>query len=76
MHDENEREALYAIMYAAASRGKGKKGELPKVEDLYPRPGTEERKQQEMRDMVEEKKRTDEWLKRLDLSVLTQQSGK
>lgn len=76
MHDENEREALYAIMYAAASRGKGKKGELPKVEDLYQRPGAEERKQQEMRDMIEEKKRTDEWLKRLDLSVLTQQNGK
>lgn len=71
IHDENEREAMYAIMYAAASRGKKGKGELPSVEDLYSRPGAEARKAERAKAMIEEQERTKEFLAKYDLTKLT-----
>lgn len=66
-HDENERAAMIAIMNAAASRGKGKKGKLPDVKDLYKRPSEQEQKQTEQ-DLREHYEHTKEWLAQFDLS--------
>lgn len=68
-HDENERAAMIAIMHAAASRGKGKKGTLPKVSDLYKRPSENEPKQTE-EDIREQYEHTKEWLAQFDLSSI------
>ena len=70
-HDINEREAVYAIMYAAASRGKGKKGKLPTPEELYRRPNPEEVNQTKTELMLEKQKEAEEWLRQFDLSKLS-----
>lgn len=71
-HDSHEREAMYAIINAAASRGKGKKGILPSVEDLYKRPGAEEeaKKERTEEDIKAEQEHAQEWLAQFDLSAL------
>lgn len=68
-HDENEREAMFAIINAAASRGKGKKGKLPDVVDLYKRPSedSEEFKAKTEEDIREEMEHAEEWLAQFDL---------
>lgn len=73
-HDENERLAMSAIMNAAASRGKGKKGKIPKLEELYKRPTEEEAKesqkstQETVEDIREKQEHTREWLSQFDLT--------
>lgn len=69
-HDENERLAMLAIMSAAASRGKGKQGKIPKLEELYKRPTDEEvaKKTDTVEDLREKQKHTSEWLSQFDLS--------
>ncbi|SET69257.1 hypothetical protein SAMN05216389_12113 [Oceanobacillus limi] len=69
-HDENEREAMYAIMYAAASRGKGKQGKLPKLDDLYKRPSAEDIAGKTVEEIREQQEHTKEWLAQFDLSKL------
>lgn len=70
-HDENERSAMVAIMNAAASRGKGKKGKLPDLADLYKRPSEEEMKKapETVEDIREQQAHTEEWLSQFDLSM-------
>lgn len=71
MHDTNEQETMYAIIHAAASRGKGKKGKIPEVSDLYKRPSEQDReltaedKEEDMRDKYEH---TMDWLSQFDFS--------
>ena len=69
-----EQEAFYAIMYAAASRGKGKQGKLPSVSDLYNRNGaaTEEK----VEDALDMQRQAYEWLENFDLSKLTGKEDK
>lgn len=69
-HDENEQKAMTAIMNAAASRGKGKKGKLPKVEELYKRPSADanQDKGQTVEDIRAQQEHTKEWLAQFDLS--------
>jgi len=69
-HDENEREAMYAIMYAVASRGKGKQGKIPQVQELYKRPTGETEATSKVEDMFEKQKQAEEWLSKFDLSKL------
>lgn len=61
-HDIREQEALFAIMYAAASRGKGKKGEMFAVEELYNRDGTSDKKET-VDDALARHEEAKEWLK-------------
>lgn len=72
MHDRNEEFALHAIMSAAASRGKGKKGELPSVTDLYKRPTDEDMAKDDKTEEVlrEELEHTKEWLSQFDIEGL------
>ena len=71
-HDQNEKQAMYAIMYAAASRGKGKKGKLPKLTDLYDRQKTEKKSNTDnsFDDAMEKQKHAQEWLSNFDLSSI------
>jgi len=70
-HDQNERAAMIAIMNAAASRGKGKKGKLPKLEELYQRPtSVHEEGSKTVEDIRAEQKHTSEWLSQFDLTKL------
>jgi hypothetical protein len=76
-HDRNEQEAMYAIMYAAAERGKGKKGKLPKISDLYNRDslkGKTEKEDNTIEDLVEKQEHTKKWLEQFDLSGLNAKS--
>lgn len=75
MHDVNEREAMYAIMNAAASRGKGKNGRLPDVKDLYKRPGEQDAKSMEekVKEVEDMQQHTSEWLAQFDLESLTRE---
>lgn len=75
-HDDNEREAMYAIMHAAAQRGKGKNGKLPSLSDLYKRPSGDglTPKEKESEDALEKHKKAEEWLSQFDLSALAEQS--
>lgn len=75
-HDFNEREAMYAIMYAAASRGKGKRGKLPEVSDLYKRPDADEIARSKAEDVFEQQQKAMEWLSNFDLSGITGNEGK
>lgn len=61
-HDMREQEAMYAIMYAVASRGKGKKGEMFTVKELYDREdkGNPEEK---VEDAVNRHEEAKDWLK-------------
>lgn len=73
IHDINEREAMFAIMYAAASRGKGKKGKLPKVSDLYNRDkisgsSSSEEGRDKVEELAEKNEHTRKWLEQFDLS--------
>ena len=68
-HDMREQEAFYAILYAAASRGKGKKGELPKVHELYNRNNVAS--EDKVEDILEAQREAYEWLGNFDLSSLT-----
>ena len=61
-YDENEREAAYAIMYAVASRGKGKSGKIPTVSELYKRPTGGIESSNKLEDMVEKQREAKEWL--------------
>lgn len=61
-HDENERSAMIAIMNAAASRGKGKRGKLPKVDELYKRPTSEEMAKERTENIIEQKNHAEDWL--------------
>lgn len=78
-HDENEREAMYAIMYAAASRGKGKRGKLPNVDDLYKRPSLDEisgkSKEESAEDLRAKHEHTMEWISQFDLSKFSEKDG-
>lgn len=69
-HDENEQEALYSIMSAAASRGKGKKGKIPKVDELYKRPSDDDlsNSKETEEDIRAEYEYTKEWLAQFDFS--------
>ena len=69
-HDKNEQQAMYAIMYAAASRGKGKKGKLPKLKDLYDRESVkgERKKEESFEDIVERQKHAEQWLSQFNIS--------
>lgn len=69
-HDKNEQQAMYAIMYAAASRGKGKKGKLPKLKDLYDRESIkgEDKKEESFEDIIEKQKHAEKWLSQFDLT--------
>lgn len=71
-HDENERHAMYAIINAAASRGKGKKGTIPSVAELYKRPNSEDeaKKERTEEDIRAEQEHAQEWLAQFDLSAL------
>lgn len=69
-HDENEKQAMYAIMYAAASRGKGKNGKLPEVHELYKRPTDEDVAKAEAKDVLEKQREAEDWLSRFDLNSL------
>lgn len=57
-------------MSAAASRGKGKKGKIPKVEELYKRPSEEdlEKSNETEEDIRAEYEYTKEWLAQFDFS--------
>lgn len=66
-YDENERSAMIAIMNAAASRGKGKKGKLPTVDELYKRPLSDEVVQEKTESLIEQKRHAEEWLSQFDL---------
>lgn len=61
-HDVLEREAFTAIMNAAASRGKGKKGELPSVKDLYNREA-DKTPEETVQDAIERHEEAKDWLK-------------
>jgi len=69
-HDENEREAMYAIMYAVASRGKGKKGKIPELHELYKRPTDVSRAESKIEDLFEKQKEAEKWLSQFDLTKL------
>lgn len=72
-HDDNEKQAMYAIMYAAASRGKGKKGKLPSMTDLYDRnKATDGRGNDEktIQDVMEKQRHAQEWLSNFDLASI------
>ena len=74
-HDENERAAMVAIMNAAASRGKGKNGKLPSLDDLYKRPNAEDVAKQKTEDLVEQKRHAEEWLAQFDLGKFSDGKG-
>lgn len=74
-HDENERQAMYAIMNAAASRGKGKKGKIPTVKELYDRNAQGKGKKDDVEDALEQQKRAEEWLANFDLSKFEKKEG-
>lgn len=74
-HDFNEREAMYAIMYAAASRGKGKKGKLPSLSDLYKRPTSEDMAKIRSENLIEKQQEAERWISQFDLSKLTSREG-
>lgn len=75
MHDDNEKNAMYAIMNAAAYRGKGKKGQLPSVSDLYKRPSEKQevKTEQDIREMQEH---TKDWLSQFDLDSIDRKAKK
>lgn len=77
-HDENEREAMYAIIYAAASRGKGKQGKLPSVHELYKRPENEVEASngEDKLDPIEQQRHAEEWLAQFDLTSLSGEGEK
>lgn len=62
-HDVREQEAHNAIMQAAASRGKGKNGELPSVKDLYDREASSESTEEKVQDALSKHEEAKEWLK-------------
>lgn len=66
-HDENERYAMVAIMNAAASRGKGKKGALPSLEDLYKRPTAEDITRERTESLIDKNREATEWLSQFNL---------
>lgn len=70
-HDAHEKQAMYAIINAAASRGKGKKGTLPSVEDLYKRTSEKEeaKKERTEEDIIAEQEHAREWLSQFDLTA-------
>lgn len=68
-HDLREQEAFYAIVYAAASRGKGKNGKLPSVTDLYNREGVPS--EEKVEDALEMQKQAYDWLNNFDLTRFT-----
>ncbi len=61
---------MYAIMYAAASRGKGKNGKLPKPDELYKRPTDEDIAKSRVENVLEKQAQAQEWLAQFDLSKL------
>lgn len=71
-YDEHEREAAYAIMHAAAYRGKGKNGALPSVTELFNRhnaskaAGTSNAQE----DVMEQQRHAEEWLSQFNLDSL------
>jgi len=63
-HDMREQEAMYAIIYAAADRGKGKKGEMFTVPELYDRTKFgESSKEEDAKDALERHEEAKDWLK-------------
>ena len=74
-HDENENQAMYAIMYAAASRGKGKKQKLPSIKDLYDRKSLEGKEREPEVDPIEEQRKAEEWLANFDLTKFNKKEG-
>lgn len=72
-HDDNEKQAMYAIMYAAASRGKGKQQKLPSIKELYDRDVANKNKNKSngIDDVMEDNKRAMDWLSNFDLTKFT-----
>lgn len=66
-HDDNERYAMAAIMNAAASRGKGKQGKLPSLEDLYKRPTSEDESRKKTETLLERNQEASEWLSQFNI---------
>lgn len=73
-HDENEREAMYALMYAVAHRGKGKRGKLPTVTELYNRDNmtSDSGSKNKAEEVIEKQRYAEEWLSQFDLSALNE----
>lgn len=77
-HDENERLAMTAIMNAVASRGKGKKGTIPKLEDLYKRPSEDDKvkKVDTPEDLRKKQAESQAWISKFDLDKLGKEDDK
>src|SRR5699024_7766611 len=74
-HDENEYQAMYAIMYAAERRGKGKKQKLPSIKELYDRKSLEGKERESEVDPIEEQRKAEEWLANFDLTKFNKKEG-
>lgn len=59
-HDRREELALAAVMNSVAYRGKGEKGKLPSITELYDR--NSERKADSMEDVVKQQQEAISWL--------------
>lgn len=74
IHDRNEREAMYAIFYAAAYRGKGKQGKLPTVKDLYDRnklaDNNGDSSEDPIKSVAEKQEHMEKWLEQFDLNAI------
>lgn len=68
-HDRREELALSAVMNAVSSRGKGKNGKIPSVEELYDRGKTVEPK--DVKDVFEKQQEAMEWLSNFRISDIT-----
>lgn len=70
-HDSNEKIAMASLMNAVSSRGKGKKGKLPKLTDLYDRDSVVGgNKETEVEDKFERHKAAQDWLTNFNLDAL------
>lgn len=58
---------MTAIMHAVASRGKGKQGKIPDVDELYNRNSTAEPEKAE--DVFEKQKEAMDWLSNFNIKV-------
>lgn len=65
-HDRREEEAMFALMYSVASRGKGKKGKLPKVHELYDRDSMKE--PEKVEDVLEQQQQAIDWIRNFTIA--------
>lgn len=68
-HDIREQEAFYAIIHAAAQRGKGKNGELHSVKDLYNREDNTS-SEEKVQDALSKHEEAKEWLQSFGIKGL------